>query len=251
MTVNIMLLLLFIFLLWKIGGSKGNLTLVALIFNLLFMFIMLILINWGFSVFPLTLATSVLITAMNLFFINGYHLKTRLAFISSLLVLSLMVLLISLIVRLMHLEGIPNEELMEMDMYSLNIGLSFTSLSVSVMVMSVIGAINDITISIASATYELNQNVPTLSKKQLFKSGLIIGKDVLGSTMNTLIFALVGGQLALFVWVTDLHYSLTQLFNTKILVIEWVNLLISGIAISLAIPITAWLMIYQLKKDIS
>lgn len=251
MTVNIVLLLLFIFLLWKIGGSKGNLTLVALIFNLLFMFIMLILINWGFSVFPLTLATSVLITAMNLFFINGYHLKTRLAFISSLLVLSLMVLLISLIVRLMHLEGIPNEELMEMDMYSLNIGLSFTSLSVSVMVMSVIGAINDITISIASTIYELNQNVPTLSKKQLFKSGLIIGKDVLGSTMNTLIFALVGGQLALFIWVTDLHYSLTQLFNTKILVIEWVNLLISGIAISLAIPITAGLMIYQLKKDIS
>ncbi|MEG0254856.1 MAG: YibE/F family protein [Vagococcus sp.] len=251
MSVNSVLLLIFILLLWKIGGSKGKLTLAALGFNLLFMFVMLILINWGFPVFPLTLITSILITGMNLFFINGYHLKTQFAFISSLLVLSMMVLLIFMTVRLMHLEGIPNEELMEMDMYSLNIGLSFTSLSVSVMVMSVIGAINDITISITSAIYELNQNVPTLSKQKLVQSGLVIGKDVLGSTMNTLIFALVGGQLALFIWVSDLHYSITQLFNTKILVIEWANLLISGIAISLAIPITTFLMVYRLKRDIS
>lgn len=137
---------------------------------------------------------------------------------------------------------------MEMDMYSLEIGLSFVFLSMSVMIMSVVGAINDIAISITSAMSELDQHSPDLSKSQLLKSGMQIGRDVLGSTMNTLIFALFGGQLALFVWVSDLNYSFSQFLNTKILVIEWVNLLLSGISITLTIPITAYLMVSALKK---
>ncbi|MFC6347206.1 YibE/F family protein [Vagococcus carniphilus] len=241
MSVNFILFLILAFLMSYIGKSKGRLALCALFFNLLFMFIMLILINWGFSSILLTLITSIAITAMNLFFINGYHAKTITAFLSSLIVLIIMMLLILSSVKLMHLQGLPSEELMEMDMYSLNIGISFVSLSTSVMVMSVVGAINDIAISITSAIYELKRNSPTLTKRELIHSGIVIGKDVLGSTMNTLIFALVGGQLALFVWVSDLNYSFHQLLNTKILVIEWSNLLLSGIAIILTIPISTLL----------
>ncbi len=247
MSVNIVLFLILAILMNFIGKNKGRLALFALFFNLIFLFIMLILINWGFSVLILTMITSISITAMNLFFINGYHPKTVAAFFSSLIILMVMTLLIFTSVRLMHLQGIPNEELMEMDMYSLNIGISFVSLSTSVIVMSVIGAINDIAISITSAVYELKRNTPTLSKAELLSSGMIIGKDVLGSTMNTLIFALVGGQLALFVWVSDLNYSFQQFFNTKILVIEWSNLLLSGIAIILTIPVSTMCIIQSMK----
>lgn len=248
MSVNVLLFILLAFLMWKIGGEKGKLALSALLFNLLFMFIMLLLINWGFSPIFMTLITSIGITAMNLFFINSYQPKTKIAFISSLIVLGVMIVVIFLCVAFMHLQGLPAEELMEMDMYSLEIGISFVFLSISVMIMSVVGAINDIAISITSAMSELNQQSPDLSKEQLLKSGLQIGRDVLGSTMNTLIFALFGGQLALFVWVSDLNYSFSQFLNTKVLVIEWVNLLLSGISITLTIPITAYLMVATLKK---
>lgn len=248
MSVNVLLFILLAFLMWKIGGEKGKLALSALLFNLLFMFIMLLLISWGFSPVFMTLVTSIGITAMNLFFINGYQPKTKIAFISSLIVLVVMVAVIFFCVAFMHLQGLPAEELMEMDMYSLEIGISFVFLSISVMIMSVVGAINDIAISITSAMSELNQQSPDLTKEQLLKSGMQIGRDVLGSTMNTLIFALFGGQLALFVWVSDLNYSFSQFLNTKVLVIEWVNLLLSGISITLTIPITAYLMVAALKK---
>lgn len=248
MSVNFVLFLLLAFLMWKIGGDKGKLALSALLFNLLFMFIMLILINWGVPPVIMTLITSIGITAMNLFFINDYQIKTKIAFLGSLIVLVIMIIVIFLCVAFIHLQGLPTEELMEMDMYSLEIGLSFVFLSMSVMIMSVVGAINDIAISITSAMSELHQHSPNLSKSQLLKSGMQIGRDVLGSTMNTLIFALFGGQLALFVWVSDLNYSFSQFLNTKILVIEWVNLLLSGISITLTIPITAYLMVSALKK---
>lgn len=77
---------------------------------------------------------------------------------------------------------------------------------------------------------------------------MTVGKDVLASTINTLIFALVGSQIALLVWVSDLHYTLAQFFNTKILVTEWVSLLLSGISIALTIPISTKLMIKSIKK---
>lgn len=248
MNVNFILFLILVGLMLKIGGEKGRMALAALFFNLLFMFIMLIFFNWGFPPIPLTLITSVGITAMNLFFINGQSPKTTIAFFSSLLVLGLMTFLIFLSITFMHLQGLPSEELMEMDMYSLNVGVSFVTLSISVMVMSVVGAINDIAISITSAIAEMHASSPDLSAKQLFQSGMRVGKDVLASTMNTLIFALVGGQIALFVWVSDLNYTFAQFLNTKILVNEWVSLLLSGISITLTIPITTTLMVHTLKK---
>ncbi|HCM90674.1 MULTISPECIES: YibE/F family protein [Vagococcus] len=252
MSVNFLLLCFLAILMWKIGGSKGWLALTALGLNLLFMFIMLILINWGFSPVILTIITSLIITSMNLFFINGLTTKTIVAFFSSAIILIFMVFLIYICVNFMQLQGLPTEELMEMDMYSLNIGISFLSLSISVMIMSAVGAINDIAISVSAAIGELHQSNNELTKDNLFNSGMIIGKDILSSTMNTIIFALIGGQIALFIWVSDLNYSFAHFINTKILVSQWVTLLISGIAITLTIPITSYLMIYRIKKtDVS
>lgn len=248
MNVNFILLIIFCLLMCFIGGQKGRTALVALFFNLLFMFVMLLLINWGFPPLVVTLITSLSVTAMNLFFINDIQPKTTVAFLSSFIILILMTALIFLSVDLMHLQGMPAEELMEMDMYSLTIGISFIYLSISVLIMSVVGAINDVAISITSAINELHNNNPNLTKSDLFHSGMTIGKDVLGSTMNTLIFALFGGQLALLVWVSDLNYSFAQFMNTKILVTEWVALLISGISITLTIPLTTFLMVYTIKK---
>lgn len=75
MNVNLILLIILGLLMIKIGGERGRLALAALFFNLTFMFIMLILFNWGFSPIIVTLLASVSITAMNLFFINGYSKK--------------------------------------------------------------------------------------------------------------------------------------------------------------------------------
>lgn len=164
MTVNMLLFLILWLLMWRFGGKKGRASFLSLLLSLCLMFVTLILINWGLPPLWLTLVASLLISCLNLFYINGYHSKTIMAFFSSCLIISLMMGVIYISVALMHLQGLTNEALMEMDMYSLTIGTSFVTMSVSVMAMSVIGAINDIAISITSAMSELIISSPELSK---------------------------------------------------------------------------------------
>ncbi|MGO2084003.1 YibE/F family protein [Vagococcus sp.] len=242
MTVNFILFIILAGLMLLIAGRRGLTALIALILNLALMFIGIVLIRNGFSIIGVTLSASLLISMMNLFFINGYTQKTKIAFISSLCVVLMLIGLIFFSISIMHLQGLPQEELMEMDMYSLQIGTNFTLISVAVLIMSVIGAVNDVAISITSSMAELKITTPELSTQQWYSSGIKIGKDVLSATLNTLIFAIVGSQLALFIWITDLNYSFSQIFNTKIMVSELVSLLISAISITLTVPITAKLM---------
>lgn len=242
MSVNLILFLILAGLMIAIAGRRGFTALIALVLNLGLMFIGIVLIRNGLSIIGVTLTASLLISMMNLFFINGYTQKTKIAFISSLCIVLLLTGLIFLCVSIMHLQGLPQEELMEMDMYSLQIGTDFTLISVAVLIMSVIGAVNDVAISITSAMAEIKSTTPNISTQTWYTSGIKIGKDVLSATLNTLIFAIVGSQLALFIWITDLNYSFSQVFNTKIMVSEWVSLLISGMSITLTVPITAKLM---------
>ena len=247
MSVNLVLFVILLGLLWYFQQKKGLVTLVSLGINLAMLFFMILAINLGFSPIILTIVTSILISANNLFNINGLNQSTKSAFFSSTFIILLMVFPILFVTSKLHLQGIPLEGLMEMDMYSLHIGISFIDLSVAVLLMTVVGAINDIAISITSAMIEIKEQLPHLSLSEWKQSGLTVGKDVLGPTINTLIFAAVGSQFALLIWVFDLNYSLIQLVNSKLIVTEWVAIIFSGISIALTIPITIFLLTRQVN----
>lgn len=247
MSVNAVLFVILLGLLWYFQRRKGILTLVTLLINLAMLFVMILGINLGFSPIFFTILTSILISANNLFNINGYNLSTKTAFLSSTSIILLMLLPLWFTTSFLHLQGIPLEGLMEMDMYSLHIGISFVDLSVAVLLMTVVGAINDIAISITSSMMEIKEQLPHLSLDEWKKSGLTVGKDVLGPTINTLIFAAIGSQFAILIWVFDLKYSLTQLVNSKLIVTEWVAIIFSGISIALTIPVTIILITKYLK----
>ena len=53
----------------------------------------------------------------------------------------------------------------------------------------------DVAMSITSSIFEIKKNNPKISRKKLFKSGMNIGKDVMGTMSNTLILAFVGSSL--------------------------------------------------------
>ncbi len=155
MSVNLVLFIILVGLLWYFQNRKGLITLVTLGVNLALLFFMLVFINLGFSPILLTYVVVLLISANNLFNINGITLASKTAFISSSLVITLMLYPIYYIISISHSQGLPMEGLMEMDIYSLKIGLSFTELSASVLLIVMIGAVNDMTISITAAMVEI------------------------------------------------------------------------------------------------
>ena len=92
------------------------------------------------------------------------------------------------------IQGFGEEEIEELGAYSLYIGVDFdfVKIGASVIIMSTIGAITDTAVAISSPMREAFHHQPSISRKELFTFGLGIGKDILGTSTNTLFFAFLG-----------------------------------------------------------
>jgi uncharacterized membrane protein len=114
--------------------------------------------------------------------------------------------------------------------------------------MSTIGAIIDLSISISSPMREIAYHNPNITRRDLFSSGLSIGRDILGTSTNTLFFAFFGGYMGLLIWFKDLSYSIGEIVNSKVFSSEMIFIGSAGIGVALAIPVTSWITAYFLVK---
>ena len=231
-----------------VGGKKGFRSFVTLFLNLLTLFIALLLIIYKAPIF-IVLIIFCLITCINLFYINAYNTKTVAAFFATIISTLILIGLIYFIVDISMLQGFTEEEQDETYIFSMNVGINYAELMVFTVVLAVIAAVIDLTISISSPMYELYEAHPKISLQQLFKSGLTIGRDILSTTTNTIYFAYIGGQITLFFWFGKLNYTFGEIINAKIFAAEIITILLGGIAVSIAIPITSFITVRLIKKQ--
>lgn len=249
--MNVLVLLaglLFVFMA-IIGGRKGIRSFIALFLNFGVIIITLFFMNDP-TINPvyLTLIACVFISCINLFYINEVNWTTKTAFLATILTTIVLVILISLITNSAMIQGFGEEETEEMGMFSFYIGLDFVKIAVSVIIMSTIGAITDAAIAIASPMREMHYHHPNIDRKELFRFGLSIGRDILGTSTNTLFFAFFGGYLALLIWFKDLSYSLGEIVNSKVFSSELITICCAAIGVTLVIPITAYITAYFLVR---
>ena len=115
-------------------------------------------------------------------------------------------------------------------------------------ITGLIGAAMDASIAVSSAVYEVYKNNRGLHLTELFRSGINIGGDILGATVNTLYFACLGESLTLFILFKNYHYSVLEVINSKAFCQDFVNIVISCISCILVIPLTAFAISYILKN---
>ncbi len=232
-----------------VGGKKGFRSFVTLFLNLLTLFIALLLIIYKAPIFFVLIIFCLIITCINLFYINAYNTKTVAAFFATIISTLILIGLIYFIVDISMLQGFTEEEQDETYIFSMNVGIHYAELMVFTVVLAVIAAVIDLTISISSPMYELYEAHPKISLQQLFKSGLTIGRDILSTTTNTIYFAYIGGQITLFFWFGKLNYTFGEIINAKIFAAEIITILLGGIAVSIAIPITSFITVRLIKKQ--
>ncbi|WP_228548290.1 YibE/F family protein [Sporosarcina obsidiansis] len=179
---------------------------------------------------------------------NEVNSKTTIAIISTMITIVILLFFIVIVSQKLMIQGFGEEEEEENAGQSLYIGVDFVKIGASVIIMSTIGAIMDVAISIASSMHEVFKHTPSLSKKELFTSGVSIGRDILGTDTNTLFFAFFGGYLALLIWFKDLNYSIGEIINSKIFSSEMILILCAGMGIALVIPIASSLNVYFLVR---
>ena len=232
-----------------IGGRKGARSFLALFFNFgVLLIAILIMTNPNTDPIILTLIACTVISCINLFYINEVNTTTKTAFISSMITIVVLLFFIVIVTGKAMIQGFGEEEIEELGAYSLYIGVDFVKIGASVIIMSTIGAITDTAVAISSPMREAFHHQPSISRKELFTFGLGIGKDILGTSTNTLFFAFFGAYMALLIWFKDLSYSVGEIFNSKIFSAEMITIFCSGMGVALVIPITAWITAYFLVK---
>ncbi|WP_067726973.1 YibE/F family protein [Oceanobacillus damuensis] len=232
-----------------IGGRKGIRSFIALFLNfVVLLFTIFIMLDPTADPIILTIIASTAISFITLFYISEVNSTTKTAFISTVITIVILIFFIMYVTEKAMIQGFGEEEIGELYIFDLYIGVDFVKIGTAMIIMSAIGAITDITISIASPMREIFHHHPSMSRRDLFQSGLSIGRDILGTNSNTLFFAFFGGYLALLIWFKDLSYSLGEIVNSKVFTAEILTILCAGIGIALAIPITSWITSYFLVK---
>jgi uncharacterized membrane protein len=249
MTVQLWLAAILFILMIGIGGKKGARSFAALFLNFVVLLFAIILMNDpNMNPIILTLIACILISCISLFFISDINIKTVTAFISTIITTGFLLFFILMLTEKAMIQGFSEEEIEEIGAFSLFVGVDFVKIGASMIIMSTIGAIIDLSISISSPMREIAYHNPSISRKSLFASGLSIGRDILGTSTNTLFFAFFGGYMALLIWFKDLSYSIGEIVNSKVFSSEMIFIGSAGIGVALAIPVASWITAYYLVK---
>ena len=118
-------------------------------------------------------------------------------------------------------------------------------------VIGALGALDDMTVTQASAVWELRRANPALSRRELYQSALRIGRDHVGSTVNTLLLAYAGASLPLMLLFVLSDQSLGTVANSEIVAVEIVRTLVGSIGLVAAVPATTWLASWVVAESTS
>ena len=243
-------ILLFCILMCVIGGKKGLLALLGLVFTIIcVMKILVPMIYKGAPVLPVTMFIVAITAIVCLILLDGLNTKTITAIIGTVLGVFIAGLLSYIIGKLARISGLNMEEAESLLLIASDKGLKIRDLFVSGILISALGAVIDIAMSIASALYELHTVNPMIKQHTLFRSGMNIGKDAMGTMANTLILAFVGTSLNLVLMIFAYGVPITQLINTDLIAIEIIRAITASIGIISTVPIVAFLGSRIIKKN--
>lgn len=246
--MNLVLLIILFILMIYVCGKRGIKLFFSIIANFLILITSFYIMVIGINAVVISLVACYIICRIVLYKVNGNNIKTKSSMKSIIVVLLLLTLLIFIITNLSRIAGFGYEEYEEINMFSYDIGIDFTNISVALIIIGLIGATIDSSMAISSALYEVKENNKDLNSKELFISGMNIGKDIMGTTMSTLLFAFLGEFMTLLIWFKKGNYSIGDIINSKTFATEFIKIMFSAIGCILVIPITSYITSKDLVK---
>ena len=234
-----------------VGRKTGMKSLLALVLTVLCLFtILLPLLLRGAPTLPTVFLVCVYITVVSFVILGGVQRKSLCAMLGTVAGTGLALLFALLAQKLCRVDGLRISEvepLLQLRQSGTPIGLR--GLLVAGVVISALGAVMDVAMSIASALEEVHAANPELGFGRLFRSGMNIGQDLVGTMTNTLILAFLGSSFTLILYLFSLGLSRYQLLPSAYLAIETISGVSSSIGMILAIPLTAAVSALWLSRD--
>lgn len=236
----IALIAVFLLALVIIGGKQGLRSVLGLIFTILcIVFILVPLCLKGYSSIPVT-CLIILITNLVCFaLIGGIQTKTVTACAGSMCGVLVAALLAWLAQKWTGITTFQMEEAEALLLLKSTGTIQMRGLFISGILISAMGAVMDVAMSIASSLDELHKHNEQMTVKQLFMSGMTIGKDAMGTMSNTLVLAFAGNSLNMMILIYSYGVSFRQLMNTDFVAIEVIRAVAGSMGIVLTVPFVA------------
>lgn len=190
---------------------------------------------------PLSVAVvgAAAIAFLALYLAHGFTSMTTVALLGTLASLALTALLAQAFVGLAELTGFASEESTIVRIGAAQIDLA--GLTLAGVVIGALGAIDDVTVTQASAVWELRAADPRMPSRSLLAAGMRIGRDHVASTVNTLALAYAGASMPLLILFVLSHQSLGTIANGEVVATEIIRTLVGSIGLVASVPITTWL----------
>ncbi len=229
------------------GRKKGLFSLVSILLTILLITHLLSpMILWGINPVVATFIVCILATIATMYLVGGFNAKSTSAVLGAVSSLVFAGVLSYFTMFSAHLTGFAGEN--TMFLYTAHPELDFVGIAIAAMILATLGAVMDVAISIASTVNEICEVDSDKTIRELFSSGMNVGRDIIGTMANTLILVYLGGSLPLLLLAGNI--DLQKFVNLNQVVTETASALIGSIAIVICVPFTALISSRLIKKSL-
>lgn len=147
--------------------------------------------------------------------------------------------MVKIIGKVLYVSGHNMENVETLILIGKTWGLRIENLLFSAVSIASLGASMDASVSISSSLKEIKSLNTDLDSRKLFQSGMNIGKDIIGTMVNTLVFAFIGSSLVTIMVLISHGVSFNQLVNSDFFSVEITKGLIGTVVVIIMVPVTS------------
>lgn len=230
-----------------VGGFRGAAWLAGFGATLLVLFGWIVpkLVN-GAPPVPVTIVGAVVILALSMLVSHGWNRRVMSAWVGALGGLFSVVILSELFVRAASLTGLGTEEAAYLRFEHAT--LDFQGLLLAGIILGACGALDDVAITQSETVFELKDANPRLSRQELFLRAMRVGREHVGSIVNTLLLAYAGPSLVLLLLFASVHAPAADVLNSEQIAGEIVRTLAGTLGLMLTVPLATLVASFAAKR---
>lgn len=230
------------------GGVQGLRSLFSLAASLfVIVYVLVPALLAGYSPIPTSIAIAGAVLFCAIFFTHGFNRRSLIAFSGTIIAVALTGLFAHASISWSALSGFASDENIYLNV---NTGgqLDLVGLLLAGIIIGALGVLDDIAITQVAVVRELFGSSPNISKREVYRRAMRVGREHVGALVNTLVLAYTGAALPLLLLFSLSESSWWTIVNREIFATEIVRALVGSIGLVLTVPITTLLAVLILEK---
>lgn len=204
----------------------------------------------GYNPALTTLLIAAVIMAFALFGTHGFTARSFISYVGTMSAVAITCLISYIAVHGMRLTGFSDDASVFLN-FATNGSLDLASLLLGGIIIGILGVLDDVAVTQASVVAQLKAANPAFGFADLYERATAVGRDHIGSIVNTLALAYVGVSLPLILLYAKAGTNIGAVFNQEVVAAELTRIIVGSIGLIIAVPATtiaaAW---YYQKRDV-